>query len=89
MEKERRKTRQKREPRRIANGLKWKKKGEKPGKKENQEERGQTHRAICKKEPFTTSGQIKDYLHLTISTVTVRRRLAETNLHGRRSRKTP
>lgn len=45
------------------------------------------HTAKC--DPFKTSVQLKSELNLDVSLSTVRRRLAENNLHGRSARRVP
>ncbi|GJQ75151.1 hypothetical protein Trydic_g9758 [Trypoxylus dichotomus] len=43
----------------------------------------------AKKEPFAIFKQIKDHLHLTLSTVTIRGRLGEADLNDSSPRKVP
>lgn len=74
----------------ISNALKWKTKAETRGRKRCTSQR--TDRKIAKlvrMDPTMTSNQVKDDLELPVSTVTIRRRLAEAKLLAHSPRKVP
>lgn len=74
----------------IRNALKWEAKVETRGRKRCTSNR--MDREIVKLariDPYTTSRKVKDDLNLSVSTVTVRRRLMEAKLYARSPRKVP
>uniref|UniRef100_A0A3B5QR67 Tc1-like transposase DDE domain-containing protein n=1 Tax=Xiphophorus maculatus TaxID=8083 RepID=A0A3B5QR67_XIPMA len=74
----------------ISNALKWEQKTEKRGRKRKTTPQMDRRIAkLAKTQPMMGSKRIKQDLQLTVSTVTIRRRLTEVNLPARSPRKVP
>uniref|UniRef100_A0A3Q2Q7R2 Uncharacterized protein n=1 Tax=Fundulus heteroclitus TaxID=8078 RepID=A0A3Q2Q7R2_FUNHE len=74
----------------ISNAPKWEQKTEKRGRKRKTTPRMDRRIAkLAKTQPMMGSKRIKQDLQLTVSTVTIRRRLTEVNLPARSPRKVP